>query len=147
VIEIQVDDKQFREVMTLLSARARDLTPAMRMAAGIMADAVEENFEQEGRPRWKDLAPATVKDRTRTGNWPGMILQRSGSLASSISQSYDDRQAVVGTNKVYAAIQQLGGMAGRGRKVEISARPFLKLEEKDMEKIVRRMGDYLTEGL
>jgi phage gpG-like protein len=54
---------------------------------------------------------------------------------------------VVGTTKLYAATQELGGMDGRGRKMAIPARPFLKLEALYMEKIVRRMGDYLTQGL
>jgi phage gpG-like protein len=31
--------------------------------------------------------------------------------------------------------------------VVIPARPFLKLEDENMEKIVRRVGDYLPRGL
>ena len=34
---------------------------------------------------------------------------------------------MIGSNKEYAAIHQFGGMAGRGRKVEIPARPYLPL--------------------
>ena len=146
-IEIKVDDEQVRQVMTTLVARVRDRRPAMRMVAAIMADAVEENFEREGRPHWPELAPATIKHREKEGTWPGKILQRSGSLASSITRAYDNDRAVVGTNKVYAAIQNFGGKAGRGHKVEIPAREFLKLDEKDKDKIVKRMGDFLTRGL
>ncbi|HBO4159162.1 TPA: phage virion morphogenesis protein, partial [Pseudomonas aeruginosa] len=34
-------------------------------------------------------------------------------------------QAQIGSNLSYAPIQQLGGQAGRGRKVTIPARPYL----------------------
>lgn len=56
-----------------------------------------------------------------------MILQDSGRLASSISTDFDSTHAVIGTNVEYAAIHQFGGMAGRGRKVKIEARPFLPI--------------------
>jgi len=58
-----------------------------------------------------------------------------GDLAASITSKYDDNSAVVGTNKVYAAIHQFGGDAGRNKKVKIPARPYLKLTEKDFEEI------------
>lgn len=83
--------------------------PLMRSVAGIMFRAVEDNLEQEGRPKWKDLHPGTKMARAKEGTWPGKILQRSGGLASSIVQKFDAHQAVVGTNKIYGAIQQFGG--------------------------------------
>ncbi|MBF0481286.1 MAG: phage virion morphogenesis protein [Desulfovibrionaceae bacterium] len=144
MIEIRIDDAAVRAKLTELMRRGMDLTPAMRKAAGIMADAVEENFDQEGRPKWPSLAAATIKARAKTGNWPGKILQRSGSLAASITRSSDAHQAMAGTNKVYAAIQHFGGKAGRGHKVTIPARPFMKLEEDDMAKIVKMFEEYLT---
>lgn len=55
------------------------------------------------------------------------ILQHTGQLAASVSTDYDSTQAVIGSNKVYAAIHQFGGEAGRGRKVEIPARPYLPI--------------------
>jgi len=50
---------------------------------------------------------------------------------------------MVGTNVVYAAIHQFGGKAGRGRKVTIPARPFLKLTDEDLEKILQTVEEYL----
>jgi phage virion morphogenesis protein len=94
----------------------------MRVAAGIMADSVEENFEGQGRPKWRSLAASTVRQRSKEGSWPGKILQRSGSLAQSVTRHSDATSATVGTNKNYAAIQHFGGQAGRSRKVTIPAR-------------------------
>jgi phage virion morphogenesis protein len=144
MIEIRIDDAAFRAKLTELMRRGADLTPAMRKSAGIMHDAVEENFEQEGRPKWPSLAAATIKQRTKEGSWPGKILQRSGALAASITRAFDAQSAMVGSNKVYAAIQHFGGKAGRGLKVTIQARPFMKLEDDDMGKIVKTFAEYLT---
>jgi phage virion morphogenesis protein len=107
-----------------LRERTGDLTPLMRQIAGIMDDAVEENFAREGRPRWKDLAPATKKARARKGYWPGAILQQRGELAASITRHITSRSAAVGTNKRYAAIQHFGGVIrqyARSQKVYFRA--------------------------
>ena len=44
---------------------------------------------------------------------PGLILQVTGQLASSVNTYYDDNSAVIGSNLDYAAIHQLGGQAGK----------------------------------
>lgn len=108
-----------------------------------MADAVEENFKQEGRPEWTKLKDSTIKLRTQKGYWPGKILQTRGELAASITSNYDESSAIVGTNKVYAAIHQFGGDAGRNKKTKIEARPYLKLEEKDLNNILKTALNYL----
>jgi len=117
----------------------------MQNIVGIMLDSVEENFEKEGRPdKWEKLAPSIIKQRTKKGYWPGRILQMRGELAASITSKYDKDSAIVGTNKVYAAIHQFGGDAGRGRKVKIPARPYLKIEKKGLNKIIATTNNYLT---
>jgi phage virion morphogenesis protein len=68
-----------------------------------------------------------------------------GELVSSVSSKYDDNSAIVGTNKVYAAIHQFGGKAGRNKKVEVSARPYLKLENSDLNDIKTSVQKYLQE--
>jgi len=149
MIEIKIDTAKLTAALKRLAAAGRDLTPAMRKAAGIMVDATEENFDQEGRPKWKDLAKSTIKQREKEGTWPGKILQRSGGhgLAGSITRHYDATSAVVGSNLPYARIQQLGGKAGRGHKVEIPARPFLKLTEEDEEKIIKSFNTFLGQAV
>lgn len=145
MIEIKIDNRKAIGLLNRLSARAADATPAMREVSAIMLDAVEENFKEEGRPKWPPLSTATIKGRKRTGHWPGPILQRKGRLAASITQKYDGRSAVVGTNARYAAIHQFGGEAGRkGRRVSIPARPFLALREEDLGEIRTTLERYLA---
>ena len=145
-IEINIDNKEILKALKKLSEKTQNLRPVMKNIASIMIDSVEENFAQQGRPKWKDLAEVTKKQRKKEGKWPGMILQKSqGGLAQSISSEYGDDYAIVGTNKVYAAIHQFGGDAGRKKKVKIPARPYLTLGDDAVDEIRNVVEDYLIE--
>jgi phage virion morphogenesis protein len=144
-IEIRIDNKAVEEALLKVASKCEDLRPLMKNIAGIMADAVEENFEQEGRPdKWQELAESTIKHRKKTKHWPGKILQVEGQLATSITTQYDSESAVIGSNLAYAAIHQLGGNAGKGKKVTIPARPYLGLAEKELSTINIEIKEYLT---
>ena len=83
------------------------------------------------------------KQRKKIGIYPGQILQVSGQLASSVNTYYDNESAVIGSNLAYAAIHQLGGQAGRNKKVTIPARPYLKLTDDDFEEIMLNINNFL----
>ncbi|KWF84990.1 virion morphogenesis protein [Burkholderia cepacia] len=110
--DLIIDASRFESVMGRILGLMRDATPLMALIAPLMHDAVEENFSQEGRPKWLGLSKKTLK-RRREDAGTGKILQRSGRLAGSIAQSYDATSARVGTNVVYAAIHQFGGTIQR----------------------------------
>lgn len=142
-IEIRIDNKAVEEALLKVASKCEDMKPLMKNIAGIMADAVEENFEQEGRPdKWHELAESTIKKRKKTKHWPGKILQVEGQLATSVTTKYDNENAIIGSNLEYATIHQLGGNAGKNKKTKIPARPYLKLEEKDLNKILDVAVDY-----
>lgn len=142
-IEIKIDNKELNQVLDKLFEKTTDLKPLMKSIAGTMADSVEENFKQEGRPEWTKLKESTIKVRTQKGYWPGKILQMRGELAASITSAYDESSATVGSNKEYARIHQLGGDAGRNKKTKIEARPYLKLAKNHEEKIINLSFEYL----
>ena len=73
-----------------------------------------------------------------------MILQVEGILAASINTQYDDESAIIGSNLVYAAIHQLGGNAGRNKKITIFARPYLKLTNNDYIEIKECIVKFLS---
>lgn len=160
------------------AAEMGNARPLMRSMAGIMFRAVEDNFAEEGRPKWKPIQPSTLlsyqvkgKDwkRLTSGKqrsigsvkfspWSGRILQRSGQLAGSIVQAFDANQAVVGSNKEYAAIQNFGGrtkphvIRAKNKRAlsfggivvrqvnhpgsDIPARPYLRLTPRDLRDMV-----------
>ena len=143
-IEIKIDNNDVERKLLELAQKSENLRPLMKNIAGIFASATEENFKNEGRPdKWTELAEATKKQRTKQKKWPGQILQVSGQLASSISTQYDDESAIIGSNLDYAAIHQLGGQAGKNKKVTIPARPYLKLTDDDFNEILDATKNFL----
>ena len=142
-IEIKIDNKAVESRLLDLAKRSENLRPLMKNIAGIFAYSTEENFKEQGRPKWENLKDSTIKQRTKKKQWPGMILQVSGQLASSVNTYYDNDSAVIGSNLDYAAIHQLGGQAGRNKSVEIPARPYLNLNDDDFEEIMDTVNDYL----
>jgi phage virion morphogenesis protein len=71
------------------------------------------------------------------------ILVDTARLKNSIKVQASSDKVVVGTNVIYAAIQHFGGMAGRGHKVRIPARPFMMIQDEDWKEINEVAADYL----
>lgn len=143
-IEIKLDNKEVESRLLDLAKRSENLRPLMKNIAGVFAYSTEENFKEEGRPdKWTDLAESTKKQRTKTGHYPGQILQVSGQLASSISTYYDNDSAVIGSNLDYAAIHQLGGQTGKNQSVTIPARPYLQLNNEEIIEVIIYIKNFL----
>ena len=143
-IEIKIDSQEVERKLQEIAKKTSDLKPLMKNIAGIFASAAEDNFAEEGRPdKWQDLSKVTKKLREKKGKWPGQILQVTGQLASSVNTYYGNDSAVIGSNLEYAAIHQLGGQAGRNKKVTIPARPYLKLTEDDFKEIINYVKHFL----
>ena len=121
------DLARFRSAMERLAAAGHDLGPVMRSIAIELLSQTEANFAAEGRPAWADLAASTIASRTKTGHWPGKKEQVSGQLAASTITDYGPSFAAIGQSKIYAAIQNLGGDAGRGHHSHLPPRPSLPI--------------------
>lgn len=169
MIELSLEYEPVLRALHRAAAEMRNPTPMMRSLAGIMLQAVEDNFAEEGRPKWVDLHPGTKLSRSIEGKWPGKILQRSGQLAASIVQAYDVNTAVVGTNKVYGAIHQFGGrtkphvIRAKNKRAlsfggivvrqvnhpgsNIPARPYLRLSPRDVRDMVETARGFYWKAL
>ena len=55
-ITIKVDDTGVQNLLKTLQSRIKHMQPIMRSISEIMRDEVEENFAQQGRPKWEPLA-------------------------------------------------------------------------------------------
>jgi phage virion morphogenesis protein len=150
MIEIKLNSHKVTDALQRLEHAAADASPAMQIIAGILDDAVHENFEQQGRPKWLGLSPATQKMRARKGHWPGSILQQSGQLKKAIDTEFGANYAKVGVQtglaSKYAAMQQFGGTTSPRSMIpnkKIEARPFLSITDADEDKIVSEMNNYL----
>jgi phage virion morphogenesis protein len=109
-------------------------------------------FRHERGPegKWAPLASATVSKRLqRYGNRPVTILRQEGELYSSIQYQTTASSLMIGTRsgsaaEPYAAIHQFGGKAGRGKKVTITARPYLGFADDDMDVIEDEVAAFLA---
>jgi len=153
-----VDDTRLKIVLKQLLRKSKDASTAFAEIAQVLASSVEKNFHQEGRylapnsmyggsSKWQKLADSTVANRARSGRGAHPILQVSGQLASSITTASGPRHAQIGTSLVYGAIHQYGGKAGRGRKVTIPARPFLVVQDEDIDDALDIIARHLTRGV
>jgi len=158
------------EIIELLKQKLANKSKLMVAIAETMRAAVLKNFETEGsrigKP-WQRLSHQTIKQREKKGYWPGKILQRRGQLKRSIISSYGEDYAQVSTNLIYAATQNYGGiihrstlktylrkkisrkdakMPGKNKMstIRIPARPFMKLNDQDIEKIKKKIVTALT---
>jgi len=102
MFEIKVESKSVMSALERLAHTGQDMSPVMRIIAQELERQTEKNFAAEGRPKWLGIKP-------RKGREGGHILQDTGQLAASITTSHDANSATIRSNKVYAAIHQLGG--------------------------------------
>ncbi len=147
MIRIEIDDKQVLAALQRLHARMRDMRPFMKNAGEILVEGTKERFETMKDPEdkpWKPLNPkyAAVKKRNRD-----RILTLYGFLGGTIHyQLAGSNTTLVGSDKPYAAIHQLGGQAGRGRKVRIDARPYLGIGERDRVRLLECAEDFMSKA-
>jgi phage virion morphogenesis protein len=128
MLTIELKHQHLQQTLNKMEQSIGDLTPLMQAIATEFATQTEENFEHEGRPEWPELSDATTENRAKRGHWPGQILQISAAgLAASIITHATDSSAVIGSNKPYAAMMQLGGEQTDFPSLwgDIPARPYL----------------------
>lgn len=147
-IVAKLDDKEVLAMLGRLQRRIGNLRPVMTRIGALYERQVLENFKNQSAPDgtpWAPLSAATMmlglgrkKGFTKSGGLSARgkrylqgkrILRESGDLEGSIHFQADRDSVTIGSSSSipYAAIQQLGGKAGRNKKVTIPARPYLAM--------------------
>ena len=126
------DDLQ--RVLNLAARQTSNTAPLMRLIRAQLLSQTQQNFRAQGRPKWPALSDATIANYEKLGISTAGLLRRSNSLYKSIQTFSDMNSATISAgggniSKKYARIHQYGGMAGRGRKVKIPARPYLPIDK------------------
>ena len=112
-----------------------DLSPIMVKVAKIMERSIKANFAAGGRPTsWLPLKKGTGKPLWGSGVLRGTLNVRSGNNWA---------EAGMGEGLPYAWIHHRGGMAGRGHKSNIPARPYMVLQREDLDKIGKMLGSFI----
>lgn len=149
MIKIDINDK---EVQTKLSAIARQLKQPRKLY-GVLGETIKKlhqgRFKKEISPdgkKWKSLSPATVELKRKRGK-SQRILRQDGYLSDKTAYNYDDKRLEFGSDAKYARLHQFGGQAGRGRKVNIPARPWLGVSDNDKRRLLDKAQAVLKRQL
>jgi len=134
---INAESQGVKTTLTGLAYKAQNLEPVFKVFGEHMIRSIARNFKAGGRPvKWTPSIRAQ-----ETG---GKTLIKFRDLQNSVTPREDNSSLTLGTNVIYARIHQLGGQAGRGRKVTIPARPYLVVQESDIEYLNGLIGRHLT---
>lgn len=150
MITASVNTPEITAALNALLDAGRDLTPVMRAAAGILADDTEQAFEDETSPGgepWAELSPNYLARNPERA--AGQILQLSqAGLASSIQTEYDSTTAIAGTNKIYAALHQFGGLPDMPPgPAAVPAREYLGLSADGAVDLLDVAARYLSDAV
>ncbi|CAN5488991.1 hypothetical protein BH10BAC6_BH10BAC6_03240 [soil metagenome] len=114
----------------------------------ILLRSVDHNFREGGRydigAGGEFVGGATHRiTSARARRQSGQTLMDTGQRAASITAEATSQVVTIGTNKAYGAIHHFGGQAGRNKKVLLPVRPFLVVQEEDLEEIQKAAEDWL----
>lgn len=142
-----------KEVVTFLKKAAiqlKDLTPLMKTARVFLKDMVDENFETEGTltgEKWKEWSPEYKIQRMKQGKSSGKLLSLDGHLRKSIQAKSGKDYALVGTNKIYAAIHNFGGNNSLKHNKTMPQREFMRINDTQLEFLQAELAICLKEQL
>ena len=102
-------------------------------------DRFKNQPDPEGRP-WASLN-AEYAAWKRKFHGHDRILKLRGYLRDTLRYQATDASVAIGSNRIYSAIHQFGGQAGRGHKATIPARPYLGVSDDDVAAILEIIED------
>ena len=99
----------------------------------------DSQTDPDGRP-WEPLN-AKYAEWKRAFHGHDRILKLRGYLRDTLRYQATDVSVAIGSNRVYSAIHQFGGQAGREHKAAIPARPYLGGSYDDVAAILEIIED------
>ena len=103
----------------------------------------DERFDSETAPDGRPWAPLNAEYAAWKRKFHGhdRILKLRGYLRDTLRYQATDVSVAIGSNRVYSAIHQFGGQAGREHKATIPARPYLGVSDDDVAAILEIIED------
>lgn len=149
--EQTIDDSALQSALQHLEQRGTNLRPALLGIGEAWIGLVKATFATSTSPfgdKWAPNAAATYSAQlakfagsyskktgrlTATGARRVMnkkpLIGETRQLSTTIYKRVDGNTLTVGSPMAYAAIQQWGGKAGRGKKVTIPSRKFMPIDD------------------
>lgn len=130
MFKIKVNTKEINEALKKLTG---DTAPLMASIAQVLVSSADQAFEDEQDPvtglPWQPLSEAYAAKKAAEG-YSSKILEKHG-LLNKIQSESSEKEAIAGSNMVYAAAHNLGYEEGG-----IPARRFLGIDEIAEEEIL-----------
>lgn len=152
MIELQLKKEELEKALGQMAKSGSDLREPLSLIGEIVASSVDKNFQVEGRhsgdpdsifggrESWAPWSKSWEKKRIEMGK-NGKILTLNGGLASSIAYEVAGDSVSISTAKDYASRLHFGDVKDR-----LPARPFLVIQEEDLEEINEVLASFLTGG-
>jgi phage virion morphogenesis protein len=125
VIEVEVVSRDIAGAILRIRDRLAKGVEAYEGIGASLKDNIRLGFVDSTSPYGEKWLP--LKHRV------GQPLVDTGRLRDSITYRASNDGVEVGTNVVYAAIHQFGGMAGRKQAAHIPARPYMPVRENSVD--------------
>lgn len=164
---VQIQADTITSGLTRLGAQMGDLKPVMEQIGDYLVDSTKERFKKGTSPEGVKWAPKSATTLARYGARKSNrvdsrpLFGPSGMLSSEIFHEAGPDRLEVGSNLVYAAVQQFGAKKGqfgaysgvnkKGHPFsgvapwgDIPARPFLGISPEDETNILALIADFIT---
>lgn len=166
MINVEFNDAEVQAALNNLAAGLTDMSKVMNEIGMFLVASTEKRFDGTEAPdgsQWAPRSPVTLAIYAREKAKFGPVLHKSGTLRQTIAHSYGPDEVTVGSNVLYAAVQQFGAAQGafgasigkdkKGRDHfhsipfgNIPARPYIGVSDSDRTGILDIVGEWL-EGL
>lgn len=148
-IEVDVDSDEVRRAMGNLVLNSARLQPVFEDIGAALLTSTQQRFEDEEDPEgeeWEELAERTQKRRVskRRVRGPDHKLRVTGQLLGSLTYLADNSELALGSNKVYAALHQMGGTGDMPPgPAAVPARPYLGISQDDEDEIAAVLAEHV----
>ena len=128
---VRVDDKAVELSLNRFAFSLGQRQELLKVIGQGQIVSVYRTFDEQGSPSgsWAPLAPSTLKNKRSKASAGRKILILSGKLRNSIRADVDGDSVIVGTNLVYARVQQEGsgdGLASVDEHTRYTKRLYLR---------------------
>ncbi|HEY0155457.1 MAG TPA: phage virion morphogenesis protein [Longimicrobium sp.] len=145
------DDRQARLLLHRLVLKAVNPQPALDEIGAMLVSSAQQRIQEEEDPEgnpWPELAESTQNRRISKRRLRGdeHMLRVKGHLFNSITHRASRRDVQWGSNRKYAALQQMGGtrdMENAGARAN-PGRAFLGISAADEREMRQILHDYLN---
>lgn len=150
--KVEINEKEIIKFLNAKAKQFKNLTPLMKTARVFLKNTVDKNFETQGEhtgEKWEEWSDSYKKWRMKNGKSGNLILTLDGHLRRDVRAKSGADYAMVGVNKIYAALHNFGctktikKTSKNGKrfscKMNAKKREFMRLDDKARENLLAEL--------